>query len=127
MSKYTVERFLGGIGDVVLKDSLVAALYSGHQLSVKTLDFQQVPAVLILACYARTYLGAELVDDYEALIEAHKEATRPPGGLTAHPDLYLPSCICILHGRDQSPCWEAFQDVNVPELFDLMVRAEEGE
>lgn len=126
MSRFTVERFLGGIGDAVARDQLVVALQSGYQIKVSTLDYQLVPAVLILACYALHHLDAELVDDYEKLVEVYREAVSE-FGMMAHPDLFMASCISLLHKRQEYPSLDTFYTINVPELFEQMVFAYEEE
>jgi hypothetical protein len=122
--RLTLERFFSGVGDAFMVDQLKATLHAGYQLTTKSLDYQLVPAVVILACYGRHYEGIELVDDYEDLLRAHLEATTE-GGLCAHPDLFMASCICILEKREQFPCQAAFEDINVPTLFNQLVVVEE--
>lgn len=125
-SRYTVERFLGGIGDPVLQDCLIHALRSGYQLEVRRIEDQAVPAVLILAAYALHHEGAEIVDDYERLVETQRELISPPGfkSACAHPDLFMASCIVIQHAKEAYPSYEGFDSIRVPELFNQMVVAE---
>lgn len=122
--RFTVERFLHGIGDPMLKESLVMSLASGYQLEAKRVPYQVVPCVLMLACYARNYEDVELVDDYEDLVRAHREAISEVG-LCAHPDLYLASCIAILHGRDQVPSYEGFVDIKLDRIYRELINVEE--
>lgn len=122
--RFSTERFLYGIGDPLLKEVVVASLRSGYQLESQRVPYPAVPAVLILACFAREYADVELVDDYEDLIKAMREAISEPGQC-AHTDLYLASCICILHDRQQAPSYESFVDVRVDKMFSELVNVEE--
>lgn len=119
--RFTVERFLHGIGDAVAKDLARLSLYSGYQLSVKMMHVQTLPAMLILACYSRYYADVELVDDYDRLIEEYQAAVAE----VAHPDKFMASCICILHPREQFPSYEAFEAIGMPNLFPQLVNLEE--
>lgn len=92
------------------------ALRSGYQIEVATLDYQVLPAMLILACYAREYEDVELVDDYEGLVKAVDEGMGE-FGLFAHPDLFLASCIRLLHKREMAPSYEGFLDVKMDKMF----------
>lgn len=122
--RYTVTRFLGGIGDVVMSDQLKAALRSGYQLDVAALPYDVIPAVLILACFSREYEDVELVDDYEALVLAFRDAISAPGQC-AHPDLFLASCISILHDRAQAPTYEAFLTVKMDKMYNELTNVED--
>jgi hypothetical protein len=122
--RFTVERFLGGIGDVVLRQSLVVALSSGYQLDVSALPYDVLPAVLILACYSREYEDVELVDDYEALVAGFRDAISVPGQC-AHPDLYMASCISILHDKAQSPSYESFVGMKMDKIYNEMTNVED--
>lgn len=116
MVDYTVERFLHGIGDPVLKECLIVALGSGYQLTADAIADQALPVVVILAAYAKYHEDVDLVDDYELLLEAQREAFGSAGNC-AHPDLYLASCICILDSQGMAPSRAAFEDVAVPTIF----------
>lgn len=122
--RYTVERFLGGIGDCVLREHLTVALRSGYQLDVSVLPYDVLPAVLILACYSREYEDVELVDDYEALVIGFRDAISVPGQ-TAHPDLFLASSISILHDKAQAPSYEGFLDVRMDKIYNEMTNVED--
>lgn len=117
MPDYTVERFVHGIGDPLLKETILLALASGYQLTADAIPDQALPVVLILACYAKYHEDVDLVDDYELLLEAQREAFRSSGNC-AHPDLFFASCICILDTHGQYPSRAAFSDIGVPILFD---------
>lgn len=119
--RFTVERFLHGIGDVVAKSLLQLALGSGYQLTVRTIHPQTLPAVLILACYSRYYEDVELVDDYDRLVEDFSQAIEE----VAHCDKYLASCIRLLHASDTYPTLQAFEDIRVPELYRQLVHVED--
>lgn len=99
------------------------ALRSGYQLESATIPYQAVPAVLMLACYSREYEDVELVDDYEGLVRAYREAVSETGQC-AHPDLYLASCISILHDRGQVPSYEGFLDVRMDKMYNELTNVE---
>ena len=124
MPDYTVERFVHGIGDVLLKDALLRALASGYQLTADAIPDQALPPVLMLAAYAKYYEDVDLVDDYELLVEAQREAFRSSGNC-AHPDLFFASCICILDAQGMFPSKAAFQDIGVPAIFEELTAVEE--
>lgn len=119
--RFTVERFIHGVGDVVAKHLTLISLSSGYQLMTKNLHPQTLPAILILACYSRYYVDVELVDDYDRLVEEYQTAMAE----CAHPDKFMASCICILHLRDQYPSYEAFEAIGLPSLFSQLVNIEE--
>lgn len=119
--RFTVERFLHGIGDAVAKHLTLVSLSSGYQLSVKKMHPQTLPAMLILACYSRYYVDVELVDDYDRLIDDYLQNVPE----CAHPDKFMASCICILHPREQYPSYEAFEAIGMPALFPQLVNLEE--
>lgn len=119
--RFTIERFLHGIGDAVAKDLTRLALSSGYQLEVRKMHPQTLPAILILACYSRYYVDVELVDDYDRLIDEYQTAIAE----CAHPDKFMASCICILHPREQFPSYEAFEAIGMPNLFPQLTNIEE--
>jgi hypothetical protein len=123
-ARLTLDRYFGGIGDAFMVDQFKATLHSGFQLELTKLDFQLIPAALILACYGRHYEGIEFVDDYDDLLLAQQEAFTE-GCVCAHPDLFMASCIVILARQDLFPCTEAFDDINIPELFNQLVVVED--
>lgn len=114
----SVERFLGGVMDPVATGLLASALGSGLQLSSSLLPAQLTAAVIILACYARRELEVELVDNYEALLDRWPEDV----GHCSHSDMFFASCIVQLHHRGEYPSTEAFQDLNLPFIFDQLVK-----
>lgn len=117
MRDYTVERFVHGIGDPIVKESVLLALASGYQLTADAIPDQALPVVVMLAAWAKHYEDVDLVDDYEMLLEAQREAFRSCGNC-AHPDLYLASCICILDAQGQYPSRAGFEDVGIPAIFE---------
>lgn len=119
--RFTVERFLHGIGDAVAKHLTLVSLSSGYQLMTKNLHPQTLPAILILACYSRYYVDVELVDDYDRLVEEYQATITE----CAHPDKFMASCIVILHPREQFPSYEAFEAIGLPALFPQLVNIEE--
>lgn len=119
--RFTVTRFLHGIGDAVAQHLFQLALSSGYQLNVKMMHVQTLPAMLILACYSRYYVDVELVDDYDRLIEDYQASMAD----CAHPDKFMASCICILHPREQFPSYEAFEAIGMPALFPQLVSIED--
>lgn len=123
-ARFTGARFFSGVGDVVMIDAARQALRTGYQIETATLDYQLVPAFVILATWALFYEGVELVDDYERLLEAHREAITE-GSLCAHPDLFMASCITLLAKREQHPCRESFEAIGFPGLFNELVLVEE--
>lgn len=123
-ARFTIERFLHGIGDVVLKNTTLLALRCGYQLEVARVPYSVAPVIVILAAYGRHHAGVELVDDYDKLMELQREATSVYGEC-AHTDLFLASCIAMLHRRDEFPCYEAFEAVGVPKLFDELIVADD--
>jgi hypothetical protein len=118
--RFTVERFMGGVGDAVANDLTLLALRSGYQISARSLHVQVLPAVLILACYSRYYEDVELVDDYDRLLDEVKQNIAD----FAHPDKYLASCIHILAQREQYPSLEAFEAVGVPNIYNELIQVE---
>lgn len=124
-ARFTVERFFGGVGDAIMVDQAVRVLRSGYQFSTAALDYQLIPAFVILATWALHYEGVELVDDYPALLKAQREAFAE-GCVCAHPDLYMASCICLLAERADVPSRETFGTIGVPQLFQQLVTVEES-
>lgn len=116
MPDYTAERFVHGVGDPVLKEALLASLASGYQITADALPDQTLPAMVILASFAKYHEDVDLVDDYELLLEAQREAFRSSGNC-AHPDMFMASCICILDAQGQYPSRAAYADIGVPAIF----------
>lgn len=117
----TTREYLSSL-DVVQTGAVIAALGSGYQLCVEALHGDVVPAIFILATYARLDLDMELVDDYELLVERQRAAFLD---YCHHPLLYLASCTCILHARGDTPSLQAFTDVGVDRVFADLVDADE--
>lgn len=107
------------MGDDVGACALREALRSGYQLRASRVVPSIRPAVIILACYARTFEDTEIVDDYEALIEAAKVNI---GG--HHVDKFLASSIRILADRMVAPSKAAFDDQNIPAIFRALTTAD---
>lgn len=117
-TEYSVERFTHGMSsDPMLADMVLAALRSGYQLTADAIPDMALPAVLMLSAYGKYYQDVDIVDDYELLVEAQREAFRGFGNC-AHPDLFFASCICILDARGEFPCRAAFEDLQIPVIFD---------
>ena len=113
--RYTATRFLSDCCDETYW-YLVGQWSEGNQLTTNRVPVDGVPAVLILAAYAREY-GVELVDDYEALIQRFQDHVSECN----HPDKYLASCICILYERDQVPDDESFEQVGIPTIYEELL------
>lgn len=124
MTDYTVERFTHGVGDPLLKELLLSALRSGYQLTASAIADQALPMMLMLAAWGKYYADVDIVDDFEELLEAQREAFRSAGNC-AHPDLFFASCICILDGHGAYPSKAAFYDLGVPRIFDELTSVTE--
>lgn len=123
--RFSIERFFGSVrNDPFMVDVARSALGSGYQLSARAVPDIVLPCVVILACYSRVYEDVELVDDYDRLIDDMRGAVST-FGIVAHPDLFMASCICILHQREEVPSYEAFSAINIPALFKQLVYLEE--
>lgn len=122
--RFTVERFFSGCGDHVATSMALAALRSGFQIEVAAVTWQLVPALVILCAWSLHYNDVDLIDDYDALLELHREAIVGPDVLAAHPDMYLASCIALLAKREEFPGREAFEQVNVPSLYREILQQE---
>lgn len=117
-SRFTVERFLSAMPkDVALNVRL--AWEGGFQVRAAKVPEVALPAVLILAAYARRD-EVELVDDYDLLVERMRDAVSD-FGLTSHPDLFMASCICILHARGELPSFESFEAIGLPSIYTKLV------
>lgn len=117
----TTREFLSSL-DVVQTGAVIAALGSGYQLNADAPRGDVVPAIFILATYARLALGIELVDDYELLVERQRAAFKD---YCHHPLLYLASSTCIMLARGETPSIEGFTDVGVDRVFAELVDADE--
>jgi hypothetical protein len=115
------ERFLGGLQDAVAAAVLRQALGSGYQLRAALVPARAAPAVVILAAYARQFLGVELVDSYERLLDVQREAFLEG---CQHADKYFVSCICILAQRGEAPSEQSYIDLHIPEVFSELVTTE---
>lgn len=116
-ARYTVERFLS-----CCAPSSAAALRSawsaGDQLAAARVPTDALPVVTILAAYAYV-CGVGLVDDFDRLMERQAGAFSP--GMCAHPDKYLASCCVLLWRRGLLPTMGAFEDVNVPAIYEELL------
>jgi hypothetical protein len=111
-ARYHATRFLADCTDATER-FLRAAWASGDQLVARRVPVDGLPAVVIMAAYAKDY-GSELVDDFDALLERYKENVLN----CSHNDKFFASCICILSERYQSPSDEAYESINVPGIYE---------
>ncbi len=110
--RYHAARFLADCTpetDTMLR----AAWANGDQLMSRRVPVDGLPAVVILAAYAHDH-GAELVDDYDALLERYRENIKE----CSHNDKFFASCILHLSERYQSPSDEAYESINVPGIYE---------
>lgn len=94
------------------------AFANGDQLVAKRVPIDGLPVVVILAAYLRDY-GAELVDDYDVLLDRYWEH-KPD---CAHNDKFFASCIYLLHQRGQVPEDAAYTSINVPGIYEELFNA----
>lgn len=114
-ARFTVERFLSDCCEKTRK-YLVGQWKQGNQLVARKVPFDGLPPVVILAAYAKLY-GVELVDDYDALLDRYRENIEE----CCHPDKFFSSCILLLADRGQIPSDEAFESINVPNLYEELL------
>lgn len=110
--RYHSARFLADC-DPATEAMLRKTWAAGDQLVVRMVPVDALPAVVILAAYAKEY-GVALVDDHDALLLRYWEHLKE----CSHNDKFLASCICILAGNGQAPSDEAFASVNVPGIYE---------
>lgn len=118
--RYTVERFLSDCAPSTAA-ALRAAWAAGDQLAAARVPTDGLPVVSILAAYAYV-CGVALVDSYATLMERQEDAMAAPG-LCAHPDKYLASCCVLLWKREMLPTLGAFEDVNVPSIYEELLQS----
>lgn len=111
-ARYTVARFLSNCTDQGYY-YLVNNWREGNQLQSDEIPSDCLPPVVILACYARQY-GVDLVDDYVHLLDRYWEELRE----FEHPDKYFSSCIVILDETGGAPSDEAFEGINIPNIYE---------
>ena len=114
-SRFTVERFLSDCCEET-RTFLVKQWGLNNVLNPSTIPVDGLPPVIILAAYARTY-EVDLTTDYDYLIDRYQERMSE----VCHPDKYLCSCIVILHGRGQFPGDEAFEAINIPNIYEELI------
>lgn len=110
--RYHATRFLADCSprtEQFLRD----AFKEGDQLVARRAPIDGLPAVVILAAYLHDH-GAELVDDYAALLERYWGNRSQ----CSHNDKFFASCICILAERYQSPSEEAYASINIPGIYE---------
>lgn len=111
-ARYGVTRFLSNCSD----DSywyLVNNWKEYNQLVVEEIPDDAIPAVVILACYARQY-EVEIVDNYSGLLDLYWDNV----GRLRHPDKFFASCILILDEYGRVPGEEAFESINIPNIYE---------
>lgn len=114
-ARYTVPRFLSNCTDETYW-YLVNNWKEGNQLDSYDIPVDGLPAVVILACYARQY-GVDLVDDYVALLDRYWETIKE----TAHPDKFFASCITILDETGQAPDDISFETIKVEQIYEELL------
>lgn len=110
--RYHAARFMADCSpatDAMLRK----AFLNGDQLVARRVPIDGLPVVVILASYLRDY-GAELVDDYDALLDRYWE-NKPDCN---HNDKFFASCIWILWQRVQTPEDQAYTNINVPGIYE---------
>lgn len=110
--RFTVERFLSDCSEET-RQFLLEQWGEGNQLVASRVPVDALPAVVILSAYAQDY-GVNLTDDHIALLMRFDEHVTE----CWHPDKYLASCISILAERSMSPSDEAFEDINIPTIYE---------
>lgn len=113
--RFTPTRFLSDCCDDTYW-YLINEWKQGNQLRMDVLPVDASPAVLILARYAKDY-GAELVDDYEALLDMYWNNVNE----VRHPDKFFASCIVNLDDRGMSPDEESYESINIPTIYEELL------
>lgn len=113
--RYTATRFLSDCSDETYW-FLVNSWKEGDQLDSHGVPVDGLPAVVILAAYARQY-GVDLVDDYVALLDRYWETLKE----TNHPDKFFASCIVILDETGQAPDEASFETIRVPDIYEELL------
>jgi hypothetical protein len=114
-ARYTVERYLSDC-------SPRSAAYlrenwgEGNQLFAEEVPTDALPCVVIFACYARQY-EVELVDDYTRLLDRYWDEIKE----FAHPDKFFSSSIVIMDETGATPTLEAFESINIPNLYEELL------
>ena len=114
-ARYTATRFLSDCSDETYW-FLVNNWKEGDQLDSYGIPVDGLPAVVILAAYARQY-GVDLVDDYVALLDRYWETLKE----TYHPDKFFASCIVILDETGQSPDEVSFETIRIPSIYEELL------
>jgi hypothetical protein len=115
MTSYTVERFLSSCQPKLAK-SLKALWAEGGQLAAAKVPESAIVPVIIIAAYGKKQ-DIELVDDYDALLEAFRELTKG-GACFQHPDTFFASSICIMAARGQDVSLGGFESIGVPDIYE---------
>lgn len=110
--RYTPDRFLSNCSDETYW-YLVNSWKEGNQLIVDEIPIDGLPAVVILAAYARLY-GVDLVDDYKALLDAYWWNVAE----VFHPDKFFASCIIHLDEYGAAPELESFQTIHIERIYE---------
>jgi hypothetical protein len=102
------ESFFKCQSSPVFRSQLLAGLMAGTKLEVARIPTSTLVDAVLLATAARTYCDAEIVDDYQNLLDRARDAWRAPDWTTRVFDsLHLNKADFILtHGQTEFVCTE---------------------
>lgn len=110
--RFTAARFLSNCSDRS-QEYLTTNWRNYEQLNSDEVPTDALPAVVIIACYARTY-GVDLVDDYTRLLDRYWEEIDE----CFHPDKFFASCIVILDETEQVPDDLSYETIGIPAIYE---------
>lgn len=113
--RYNATRFLSNCSDETYW-YLVNNWKEGNQLVTEDIPIDGLPAVLILACYARQY-GVDLVSDYNALMDAYWWNVAE----VQHPDKFFASCIIHLDEYGAAPDPVSFDTIKIERIYEELL------
>lgn len=106
----------------VLRSQLITALMSGHQLEVERLPVAVLLDVVLLSMTTRNYLDAEVVDDYQLLLNRTEEKWKDPmWTCRVFDQTHTNAAGFILRGSDKFVCTE---DMYIPSLVEWLLEHE---
>lgn len=118
--RYTQERLFWGCDPDTVK-ALRGVWKEGDQLATESVPEDALCVVVMMAAWARRF-GADLVDDYELLLQRARDAMARME--LHHPELFFVSCICILYQRNEEPTVGGFEQVGIPNHYETLIGGE---
>lgn len=105
----------------LVRSQLITALMSGHVLEVERLPVGALPDVVLFAMAARNYLDAEIVDDYNELLQRTDDKWKDPLWSCKTFDQYHSQAVsaAIMWGTTHFKCAE---EQYIPDLVEWLLQ-----